>query len=194
MNLTYAAADLESLATEAIAGDRLARERFVRAAYPVVFRWALVKTGDRADADDVCQEAMIRIDREVGTFDGRSKITTWMYRVTANTAVDLHRRTARHHRGRESLEGITTESDGPSVAEHIDANAFAKVLGSFFRELPEQQRTVFYLVDLQRHTPAEASEILDMNGSTVRAHLFKARRTIRKRILEAHPEMVEDRT
>jgi RNA polymerase sigma-70 factor (ECF subfamily) len=57
--------------------------------------------------------------------------------------------------------------------------------------LSERQREVFDLVDLQGFASAEVSEMLGLEAVTVRSHLFRARKTIRKKILESAPELVE---
>jgi RNA polymerase sigma factor (sigma-70 family) len=59
-------------------------------------------------------------------------------------------------------------------------------------ELSDRQREVFDLVDLQGIAAVEVGAMLGMEPVTVRSHLFRARRAIRKRILESHPELVED--
>jgi RNA polymerase sigma-70 factor, ECF subfamily len=64
---------------------------------------------------------------------------------------------------------------------------------ALFRELPARQREVFYLADLEGFAPVEIAERLGMNPTTVRAHLFRARRALRARLLERHPEIAEER-
>jgi RNA polymerase sigma-70 factor (ECF subfamily) len=68
-----------------------------------------------------------------------------------------------------------------------------ELLTAMFEELPERQRVIFDLADLQGYAQSEVAELLEMNPATVRAHLFKARRTIRRRLLEAAPELAEGR-
>ena len=59
-------------------------------------------------------------------------------------------------------------------------------------QLPERQREVFALVDLQGFKASEAAEMLGLNAVTVRGHLFRARRFVRQKILGTHPELVEE--
>ncbi len=61
----------------------------------------------------------------------------------------------------------------------------------FFAELPEKQREVFDLADLQGYRSSEVAEMLQMNAATVRGHLFRARRFIRQKILQSNPKLVE---
>ena len=67
----------------------------------------------------------------------------------------------------------------------------ADLVRAFFAELPERQREVFDLADLQGYRSSEVAELLGMNPSTVRGHLFRARRFIRNKILQSNPKLVE---
>ncbi len=174
------------------AGDPAAVEAVVRALYPLVARWALVKTGTAEDAQDVTQETMIRVSKYIGRFDNRSRITTWAYQITANAAADHHRRGQRHLRMvDDSVEVATETSAAPAPGDQIDEKAAAGLVRSFFEELPEKQREIFHLTDLQGYRSSEVAEMLGMNAATVRGHLFRARRFIRTRILETNPQLVE---
>ncbi len=187
--------ELRTLVTRAKRrGDTAAAERLIRALYPPVFRWALVKLGSRDDAEDVCQEVMIRVHRYLSRFDDRSKVTSWAYKITSNAVADHRRRSAKHPRAVDSPEGSETREHVAPVldeASRIDSDRAVELVSSFFEGLPAKQREVFDLADLQGHGPAEIAEMLDMNANTVRANLFKARRFIRRKILETQPELVE---
>jgi RNA polymerase sigma-70 factor (ECF subfamily) len=63
---------------------------------------------------------------------------------------------------------------------------------ALFRDLPVRQREVFYLVDIEGHEAMEVASRLGLRPVTVRAHLFRARHTLRSRILARHPEIAEE--
>ena len=174
------------------AGDADALEAVVRGLYPLVSRWALVKTGSAQDAEDVTQETMIRVSKYIDRFERRGKITTWAYQITSNAVADHYRRARRH------LELLDEEADVesqqhevPVRADAIDDSVAARLVRAFFDELPEKQREVFHLTDLEGYRSSEVAEMLGMNAATVRGHLFRARRFIRRKILEANPSLVE---
>ncbi len=174
------------------AGDADALEVVVRGLYPLVLRWALVKTGSAQDAEDVTQETMIRVSKYIHQFASRGKITTWAYQITSNAVADHYRRARRHLAllGEEA----DVESQQPETPVHTDAiddSMAAGLVRAFFDELPEKQREVFHLVDLQGYRSSEIAEMLGMKPTTVRGHLLRARRFIRKKILEANPSLVE---
>ncbi len=175
------------------AGDEAAFERLVRHYYDQISRWALARTGDRDDADDVTQEVLVRLHRHLSSFDGRSQFSTWLYQVTRSAAADLHRKTAR----RERLALKAKRESGPAAhdprgeEESTDERRAAGLVRMFLEELSERQREIFDLCDMQGFGAVEVSSMLGMEPVTVRSHLFRARKAIRKRILESNPELVE---
>ena len=185
---------LDALAARARAGDEGAFAALAGAARERVRRWALVRTGDPDDAEDVAQEVAIRVHRGLARFEGRSAFTTWLYRLAANAAAELGRargRIARLHAAAE-LESSASHALSDRVGEMENART-AALVRAFFAELPGRQREVFDLVDLQGHTPAEAAEMLEIEAATARVHLLRARRAIRERILAEHPNLLDDR-
>ncbi len=166
-------------------------ESLLRSLYPLVARWIRNKTGNPEDAEDVTQEVMFRISKHIGRFDGRAKVTTWAYQITSNAVADHHRRSSG-----EALQepgGLApAEPATPAMApESLDDRTAAELVKTFFEALPGRQREVFDLADLQGFRSSEVAEMLGMNPATVRAHLFRARRVIRKKILELNPKLVE---
>ena len=183
------------LVKNAQAGDEAAFEQLVRQYYHRIHRWALAATGDLDDADDVTQDALVRVHRHLNGFDGRARFSTWLYQVTRSAAADLHRRKARRARltwklGREAATQNVEPVDRAGAGAGHDERTI-DVVKTFLQELSGRQREVFDLVDLQGFTPAEVGRMLELEPVTVRSHLFRARKTIRRRILERHPELVE---
>jgi RNA polymerase sigma-70 factor, ECF subfamily len=182
------------LVQRARAGDAAARDELLRRCQPTVYRWALVHTGDPDDADDVAQGVLLRLYRSLDHYAGRSRFTTWLYQVTRNTALSLRRRLASRLR---AIRGVAADlptgnaPDDPHARVH--GSRVTEVVMTLFRELPVRQREVFYLADLEGFAPVEIAERLGMNPITVRAHLFRARRALRARLLERHPEIAEER-
>ena len=174
-------------------GEPEAFDELIRQKYRLIYRWALVKTGDADDAEDVTQRVLIQIFRKLGTFRGRSSFNSWLYRITSNAAGEFHRRRGARERAVAKWEEKHGEEGvEPEVLGRIAGSEGAEVARTFFSELPERQREVFDLVELQGHTAAEVAEMLTMSSSTVRVHLLRARRTLRARIMERHPALAED--
>ena len=160
---------------------------------PVVRRWALVQTGDATEADDLTQEVLIRMIRNLDALPEPPRLAGWLYTVTRNAAADRFRSRSRQRIAVDSediLEAAVSESTNPaSDAERVE---LGDVLRSAFDELPRRQREVFDLVELQGIPATEAAEVLGIRATSVRGNLFKARRNLRRRILNVWPDVEED--
>ena len=181
-----------ALVIRASSGDPEAFRLLVRRFQATIFRWALGTTGDRDDADDVTQQVLLKVYRHLGALREGGHLRTWLFRVTHNTALELHRT-----RGRRAAvldrELLLTPGERLAIepVDSVDMDRTMTLVQFYFQQLPDRQRLIFDLVDLQGFTPTEIAEMLDMEPVTVRANLCKARRAIRTRILRDHPELLE---
>ena len=181
-----------ALVIRASAGDPEAFRLLVRRFQETIFRWALGTTGDRDDADDVTQQVLLKVYHHLGALREGGHLRTWLFRVTHNTALELHRTRGRRTAALDR-ELLLTPGERVALqpADHVDLERTMTLVDYYFHELPDRQRLIFDLVDLQGYTPIEIAEMLDMEPVTVRANLCKARRAIRTRILRDHPELAE---
>ena len=184
---------LETLVRRAQDGDAVAFEELLRKCYRDIYRWALVQTGDPDDADDVVQEVLLRLHRRLRSYRGRSRFTTWLFQITRNAALELHRTRMRAQRLARRVDRLKPDDQDGAVdrLEQLHTSSVVEVVRVFLHDLPSRQRQIFDLADLQGYAPTEIGRMLEMNPVTVRANLCKARRAIRTKILERHPEMVE---
>jgi RNA polymerase sigma-70 factor (ECF subfamily) len=147
------------------------------------------------DALDATQEALIAIARGVGRFDGRSRFTTWIYRVATNAALDELRR-----RKRRPVPGISKDaaSDGGSSrqageraadpTEQVDARLD---VDAALREIPDEFRAAVVLRDLADLDYAEIAEALDIPLGTVKSRVARGRAALRAAL--GNPEAVTGR-
>lgn len=180
------------LVRRAQAGESAAREELLTRCHGTIRRWARVLTDDQDEADDVAQEVLIRVALRLDRYAGRSRFTTWLYQVTRNTALSLRRRVTRRLRliGEMTAGAERREVDDPQA--QAEASHLRRVVTELFQELPLRQREVFYLVDIEGHDAVDIAPRLGLRPVTVRAHLFRARRTLRGKILARHPEIAEE--
>jgi len=182
---------LDSLVARVRDGSDDAVNDLLRVARPLVFRWAYVRTGDRDDAEDVTQKVLMRVHAGVREFEGRSSFTSWLYRITANTAAESYRTRGVFDRLKRRFRSIGhTTSVETDMVRVIEDGRVRDLIQSIVNGLPARQRTALDLVDLQGYTPGEAAEMESLNATTFRVHLMRARRTVRSRIL-AGAEQVE---
>lgn len=179
---------LGALAALARDGDERERERaletLVQDATPRVRRWALVQTGDSDAADDVTQEVLIRMVASLDSLREPERIERWLYAATRNAAIDLFRK-GRRHAEALAVDTANLVSASPGPAEGHASAELKRLLASLFRQLPRRQREVFDLVELQGMTAPQAAELLGIRPATVRVNLFKARGTLRRRLIAA---------
>jgi RNA polymerase sigma-70 factor (ECF subfamily) len=181
--------DLRSL-IDGVRSDRPAAiDRLIERVQLRVRRWARRFTDDVDAADDIAQEVLIDLEGRVRHFDGRSKVTTWLFTVTRNVALNQRRRDERRAR---LLAGRDLDEVAVSAETTPDETRIADLALKYFDALPTKQRLIFELCDLRGMRPAEVARELGMEQATVRTHLFKARRAIREKLLVHHERLVED--
>jgi RNA polymerase sigma-70 factor, ECF subfamily len=183
--------DLPSLVDGVRSGQPAAVDRLVVRVQQRVRAWAARFTSDADAADDVAQEVLIGLERRVKRFDGTSRFSTWLFAVTRNVALSERRREQRRLSllERRFLSGSVEHAR----AEHDpDAVRLAGLVLRYHDALPARQRQIFDLSDLRGMAPAEVARHLGREQATVRAHLFKARRTIRERMLEHHEQLLKE--
>jgi RNA polymerase sigma-70 factor, ECF subfamily len=153
--------------------------------------WAARVTGDEDEADDIAQQVLLRLHVRIGEFEGRSRFTTWLYRMTVNTALN-HRRIKR--RRAELLRDASPAASVlmPDVPGRADADRLAELVGTCVTELSDRERQVFEMSDLKGMPTNEIAAALGVQPVSVRAALSRARRRIRLRILELHPHLLEE--
>ncbi len=184
-------ASVAPLIAQARRGDAAAFTELVGACRSLIYRWSVVATGDPDDAEDVTQEVLVRLHEHLGRYRSGSRFTSWLYRITRNAATDRLRSRARRRRLR--VEGASASAaafvDGPD--DRLLHAETGQIVRSLLEALPDRQRQVLDLIDLQGHDPAEAAAMLGIEAGTVRAHLHRARRSLRSRLLAEHPELME---
>ena len=157
--------------------------RYQQRAYRLA--WSVLR--DAEEARDLAQEAFIRIYQAAGTFDGRSKFSTWFYRVLLNLCLD-HKR--KHKWWRQVFARPGEDDDGadpvarvaapPSdPVERLDREQMMKRLTAEVERLSPQQRGAVVL-QLEGLATSEIAEVLGCSEATVRVHLHRALATLRK--------------
>lgn len=154
-----------AVAAAAAAGDPWAFEEIVRRYQGPVWRFLCRHLGDPDLAQDVAQETFVRVHRGLPGFDGRSKLTTWMFQIARNAAVDAQRAAQRRAR-------LVAVADPPRPVP--DASLGAE-LQAALDTLPPKLREALLLVEVTGLTYREAAEVLDAPEGTVKSRVFHAR-------------------
>lgn len=163
---------LEELAARARRGDRSALERVLEASYDLVLPVTRRITGSDSDGADAAQEALISVVRSIGRFDGRSRYSTWVYRIAVNAALDELRRRSRRPRPAEDWIGaVPPGRDVEDAAETVDVE-------SALMALPVEFRAAVVLRDMCGLDYEEISAVLAIPAGTVRSRIARGRRAL----------------
>lgn len=174
-------------------GDEEAFTALATAWHPRVFRWACGMLDDPDDADDVAQQVLVRLYTHLGGFHGRARFSTWLYQITQNAARDVRRRRGRRAQAYERMVRLDAPQPSSAVGDHGAGDAdLADRARAALAGLPERQRAVFDLVELQGYGSQEAADLLGISPPTARTHLLRARRALRSAMLAATPTLAED--
>ncbi len=152
-------------------GDQTAFDTLVRRHQRDLFRLAYRMTGNADDAKDLSQEAFLRAYRGLGTFDGRSRLSTWLYRITVNVCISH----LRQRRPPDEGEVPETYSDAsPKPLDNLEEHEAYRAVGKAVADLPPQQRVVLLLRVHHGLPYREIAEILERAEGTVRVNYFHA--------------------
>lgn len=166
-------------------GDGQASRLLTARLAPRVLSQAQRMLGDRAEAEDVAQEAMLRLWRIAPDWRrGEAKVSTWLYRVTANLCTDRLRR----RRGGAGLDDLP-EPEDPSapVEETLQARARLDALQRALNQLPDRQRQAVVLRHLEGLGNPEIAEILEISTEAVESLTARGKRAL-SRLLAARRE------
>jgi RNA polymerase sigma-70 factor (ECF subfamily) len=133
---------------------------------------ALRTTGDREDAADALQDALLSAHRGAARFRGDSAVTTWLHRIVVNSCLDRLRR-RQSHPTVPLPDGAS--GTGPEPAAPVHDHDTALVVRQALAALPVEQRAALVLVDVQGYPVAEAAEILGVAEGTVKSRCARGR-------------------
>lgn len=138
--------------------------------------------GDYHLAQDLTQETFIKAFKARHGFNGRSKFSTWLYRIAVNVTLDHRRKSiVRHEKAAEEMEPLNFSDDLTQDPDHsCQVKAIKDLLSQAIAKLPEQQREVFTLREINGCSTKEVAQILDISLELVKWRLHKARATLRK--------------
>jgi RNA polymerase sigma-70 factor, ECF subfamily len=160
-------------AGDAEAFDLIVR-RYMRPAYAVAFR----VLGHREDAEDVVQEAFLAALANIGSFDTTRRFGPWLYRIVLTRGLNF--RKSRSRRAAEPLEdgGVASREAGPAAA--AEQAGLRETVTTALARLPERQRMVVQLFELDGFSGAEIAAMLGVSPGTVRWYLHEARQALRR--------------
>ena len=165
-------------------GDKAAFEQLVIRHQDLVFSLAYKLTGNREMANDVAQEAFIRAWKAIEKFRGDSTFSTWIYRITVNTAWTLRKKAKKHNTLNidDTYEPIVIDEkkDPELVAINSDLSS---VLINALDQIPIEQRIIVELKNIEGRSHKEIADYLDISVTAAKVRLHRAHQKLRQ-ILE----------
>jgi RNA polymerase sigma-70 factor, ECF subfamily len=177
------------LVDAARAGDAAAFDRLVRRYQEYLYRLMVRACHHPQDAEEVASEAFARAYERLGQFEGRSSFVTWLGRIATNLCF---RRRERAELPSVSLEELAHEEEGhpdrspaddaPTPEQQTIQSEMKRVIQTAVQELPEPDRTVLWLRDIEQLPAAEVSTRTGLTVPAVKARLHRARRQLQGRL------------
>jgi RNA polymerase sigma-70 factor (ECF subfamily) len=148
-----------------------------------LFRFALRMLGDEDDAKDIVQEVFIRVWNGRDQMDQIQNMEAWCMRITKNLSLDKLRAVQR--KGTQSLENsfnVQHTDRTPDVKTEMGESM--QHVSQFIAALPEKQRQVIHLRDVEGYTYNEICDILEIDMNQVKVNLFRARNAVREKLMK----------
>ena len=184
----------EELAVRAQKNDQWATEelvcRYQQKAYAIAYHMC---SGDSQEAQDLTQEAFLRVFRNIKKFRGDSSFYTWFYRIVVNTCLDGKRRRRRWERifsfrrpgyseegpSKEVFEEQPDKGEGNNPMTVLSGKKLTREIQKALMFLPERQRVAFQLKVFQGMSIREVAQVMGSAEGTVKSHLFRATHSLR---------------
>ncbi len=191
MNGDHSKVEAEGFSLEALqAGDSAEFSRLVEAYSSKIYRLAIKMLNQQQDAEDVLQETFLKAYRGLKSFDGRSKISTWLFRIATNEALMLLRR--KHPDFVSIDEPVETEEGEQEPLQIVDwcclpeeellSEESKTRLDAAVQKLPASLRVVFILRDINDLSTRETADVLNLSETAVKTRLSRARMRLREEL------------
>lgn len=180
--LTDLDADLDAdLIQQAAHGNEQAFEHLVTKYQGMVFNTIYRYIGTSDDVEDCAQEIFIKVWRNIKKFKGKSKLSTWIYRITANHCLTFR---MKRKKAPVSLDALTEQGAEPKSLG-IDPDYETKHKIALVKEaidrLPERQRMALILSQFEEKTYKEIAQIMNTSVASIESLIFRARTALKKK-------------
>ena len=173
-------------------GDRDAFNILVQTYQRQVINLAYGMLSNTEDATDAAQEVFIKVYRNIDRFEGKSSLSTWIYRITSNVCKDFLRKRTRTIQSVSIYESSEDDDDrpmeikdsSPTPQEHMEITETQREVRKALDELPEEYKSVIVMYDLEGLSYDEISNVLQCPVGTIKSRLNRARKALKKNLSE----------
>ena len=163
-------------------GDEQAFEQLVQKYQQAMFNTIYRYIGNQDDVQDLAQEIFIKVWRNAAKFKGKSKFSTWLYRIVVNHCINYRRKNKRRY---ISLDELTEKGKIPEsfkVEPDWEQRRKVELVRKAVGELPERQRMALVLAQFEDKSYKEIAEIMKVSLSSVESLIFRARSALRVKL------------
>ena len=181
------------LALAARTGDMVSFEALVSRKTAAVVSVARRIVSDSEDARDVAQLVFLRVWEQLDRYDEKYSFNTWIYRIATNLAIDFLRSSRSRQRAHGAILHVVRrreEATGGETSRAAEDADVARIFRQASERLSGKQKAAFVLREMEDKDTSEIAEILGCGESTVRNHLFNARRILRREIEKICPGLL----
>ena len=172
-------------------GDSDAFETLVRRKTSKVYALCYRVIGNAEDARDIAQLVFLKLWENLGKYDPQFAFDTWLYRMVTNVAIDFMRnRQSRENAVNSSLRLVRTSADAEQGLE-VQRKEVENVFNEISTTLSPKQKTIFVMSQMEDLPSSEIATILGCRESTVRNHLFNARKVMQQQLRQRYPEYAQ---
>lgn len=180
--------DESSLIDRSLEGDSSAFGELVRLYQDRLFNAIVYLTGDRAEAEDIVQEAFLQAYLKLDSFQRHSAFYTWLYRIAFNNSASRRRKKrieSSVDRSRE-LAGEEPAADGDAPGDSLERREQAAQVRAALGQLSDEHRAILVLREIDGCDYEAIAEALDINIGTVRSRLHRARLQLRDKLRQLY--------
>ena len=170
------------LIKQAAEGNESAFQKLIITYQQAVFSTIYRYIGDYDNVEDLAQEIFVKVWRNAGKFKGKSKFSTWLYRIVVNHCLNYN---SKHKVDPISLDELTKQGHTPeSLSVQVDWEKKQKIeqVQKAIKELPDRQRIALVLAHYEQKSHKEIAQIMQISLSSVHSLIFRARCTLKKRL------------
>lgn len=178
--------DEDAMVAQFADGDANAARMLIDRLAPRCLSVAFRMLGNHAEAEDVAQDAMMRLWKVAPDWQpGHAKVSTWLYKVTFNLCIDLRRK-----KRPETLDALADPQDeGASASDRIQESARIDALQAALAQLPERQRQAVILRHIEELSNPEIAGILEISVEAVESLTARGKRTLAKNLASRRDEL-----
>jgi RNA polymerase sigma-70 factor (ECF subfamily) len=168
------------LIERSLEGSGRAFKKLVDKYHPLVYSVVRGIMGNRHEVEDVTQEVFIKVYRKLATFRGEARLSTWIYRIARNEAINAAKSARLDTDSLEEAERISSGDPGPE--RYLERRVTASLVEELLSMLDEQYRVVLELRYMGEKSYAEIAEILEIPIGTVKTYIHRGKTMLKQRL------------